>query len=427
MRKKEGNKLDMEEESETEDEEGSSEEEPDSEEDYFYPSRLNCTGSEYEEWRVKLEKKNIREYESKAKGLVVVERKCVTEESFFGVKTNEKTMSYAELTKETADKVMNLQGCLDDKGEVVTNEGKRFYNCKWGWMEKITTVEVSCKHVKGTVYVKHGHEARTDLTSFRGCNYNQGYCSTGDEMYLRWEVRPEVKESFEEVGSYDAVQINGHLLIEALGLVIDVKGGVNVTKWVDREFRVTKEKRKDQVVKALNSNEESITALRDELNSRFEYLVELIKSPKAQAIYLCKVWNRLRMIEKMTAIIDPTTYIREKTGNNLLVGRRAGDYVVAYPCVEKTKLSWIKKTGGKCYDGLPVKFEVNGSETIHKGFLLPRHNKIEVMGIEVNCHKKQPIITEVRGKLEWRSAQSEDTHVVNVSNVIDLTNQMREG
>ena len=36
---------------------------------YKLPSRLNCSGKEYEEWKVKLEKKNIKEYESKAQGL----------------------------------------------------------------------------------------------------------------------------------------------------------------------------------------------------------------------------------------------------------------------------------------------------------------------------------------------------------------------
>ena len=81
----------------------------------------------------------------------------------------------------------------------------------------------------------------------------------------------------------------------------------------------------------------------------------------------------------------------------------------------------------KCYDGLPVEFGVNGSEEIHEGFLLPKYNKIEVRGIEVNCHNKQPVITEVGGNLEWHSVHSKKIHIMNVSNVIDLTDQMKEG
>ena len=101
----------------------------------------------------------------------MVKRKCVTEKSFFGVKTNEKTLSYVELTRENADKLMDLESCQDETGEVVSTEGKQVYSCRWEWMKKVTTVEISCKHVKGSVYVRHGRDARTDLTSFRGCNY----------------------------------------------------------------------------------------------------------------------------------------------------------------------------------------------------------------------------------------------------------------
>lgn len=116
----------------------------------------------------------------------------------------------------------------------------------------------------------------------------------------------------------------------------------------------------------------------------------------------------------------------------MLVGRRAGNYIVAYPCVEVINLSWVDESEDKCYDGLPVEFGVNGSklngsEGIHKGFLLPKYNKIEVRGIEVNCHNKQPIITGVGGNLEWHSVHSKKIHIINVSNVIDLTDQMKEG
>lgn len=45
---------------------------------YKLPRLLNCTGGNYESWRIKLEKANVREYESEAWGLEIVKRECVT-------------------------------------------------------------------------------------------------------------------------------------------------------------------------------------------------------------------------------------------------------------------------------------------------------------------------------------------------------------
>ena len=61
------------------------------------------------------------------------------------------------------------------------------------------------------------------------------------------------------------------------------------------------------------------------MNRRVEYLTEMIRSPKAKASYLCDVWNKITKLERMAAKTDATGYIREKTKNDLLLGRAAGD------------------------------------------------------------------------------------------------------
>ena len=71
----------------------------------------------------------------------------------------------------------------------------------------------------------------------------------------------------------------------------------------------------------------------------------------------------------MMASADPTTYIRVKTNNSLITGKSAGNYVFAYPCLQVDDLQWIKEEAGrKCYDGIPVKYAIKGSDRVHRGF-----------------------------------------------------------
>ena len=391
---------------------------------YKLPSLLNCTKRHYEAWTIQLEKKNMKEFVSKAKGLLVVDRTCKTETSFFNVKTADKTKTYVDLTQDRAVELMEQESCINGKGVIVTTNGKQDYSCRWAWMETVTSTEVHCSYFEGLIYAKHGGIARTDLASFRGCDYNRGFCKTGNFMYITWEKAEEVTHDYEVVGNFSAVKIGSHLLIEKLGLALEIGNGSKADVWVDREFRVTKWA--EEKGKSLSSSEDSIAALRDEVNNRFEYLLELIKSPKAKAEYLCDIWNQLRKGERMLAMIDPTSYIREKTGRRLVTAMRAGDYVLAFPCLEVEVLDWAREEG-KCYNALSVRYRIPGDVKVHKGYMTPKHNIIETSGVEVDCHRRQPEVTEVGGRLEWHSAHSKEVLQVNTSGAIDLTLRLNEG
>ena len=106
---------------------------------YRVPSPLNCTGKEYKEWRVKVEKMNIKEYISKATGMIVVKRVCIAEESFWGVKTQDKSLSYVRLNRELEERPLEQNSCINEKGEVSLQMGKAGYTCNWGWMKKINS------------------------------------------------------------------------------------------------------------------------------------------------------------------------------------------------------------------------------------------------------------------------------------------------
>ena len=59
---------------------------------YKLPELLQCGNTQYENWEVKLYKKNIKEYKTTVKGLKIIERLCTTE--VLGSKNTGKTTKH---------------------------------------------------------------------------------------------------------------------------------------------------------------------------------------------------------------------------------------------------------------------------------------------------------------------------------------------
>lgn len=388
---------------------------------YRLPMLLNCSGGDYQNWRVKLEKANVREYESEAWGLEIVKRKCVTEENFWGTKTSEKSLTHILLGQEMAEKVAKSNGCITEEGAIVSENGKNQYDCRWEWMKKVDKTTVQCKRYQGKMVARHGGPYRTDLTSFHGCEYSEGFCKSSSGMMVGWKVVEMVEAEYESVGFFNAVKVNHHLLIEELGIAINLTGSGPV--WTDREFKITKMAPEEEIDEPTETKD-PLEALRDELNGRIEYVVEMMRSPKAKADYLCDVWNKIWQAERVIAGLDPTAYIRLKIGNQAVIAQKAGNFIVAFPCIKIDHWRWDEVTD-KCYNGLPVIYRVNGSTQEHRGYVV-KHNVIDRTAIEVSCHKKRAELVEVEGLVEWHSAYKEAV-MINTSRVVDLSDDFSKG
>ena len=184
---------------------------------------------------------------------------------------------------------------------------------------------------------------RSDLADFRNCNYKNGLCTTKDAKHLRWKIDTNVENEYIEVGTYNSIKINNTLAIEELGMAFKVQIPLPITNtWIDREFRLTKvAARKVLRRPKLKGEGNTIEALRDEIQSKFAFLIEMIKSPKSKMTYICDVLNDITRIERLWATINPTKYIRQKTGNTALVAEHAGDYIITWPCYKIDTYEWI--------------------------------------------------------------------------------------
>ena len=401
---------------------------------FSLPMPLNCgEPSNYKLWQVRLEKLNIREYSSKANSVQVFERTCKTGYSFFGVKTRTQWTKKLRLERDMAEQLINQHACIEANGKITMKLTEGAYDCRWKWMTKQETRTISCHLANGNIYARHDGRVKTDLTSFKGCRFEDQYCFTSDGVHLTWKVVPEVSLIYTVVDIFNATKIKNHLLISDLGMAFKIPESIlNTTKedfsWVDREYRLTK-LRMNKVVGShmLQADSDVIQALKNEINSKFAFLVDMMNSPTTKAAYLCEVWNQIYQTERSMAMMDPTLYIREKTKNPLLMAKALGDYVITYPCLAVEKYEWKMDETTKCYAGVPIRYKIKGSEEMFDGFLQPKYNNILTDGIEVECHEREKVFTNIDGNIQLHSIHTQKVVGLNESQAINLQHSPTPG
>ena len=393
---------------------------------YKLPEKINCGDKrDYQDWKITLKKKNIMEYKSEAKSLQILERKCETDTSFFNVKTKFLTTTKIKLNVDVAKQLLEQTSCINKEGELRLDELHKEYNCKWKWMSKVITVTWSCYFDKGLVLKVHNGEMRSNIASLKDCVYLAEYCYTTDGRHLKWLINIEEDNEYIMVGTFNATKFGNYMLIEELAMTFK-KPNNSKTTWNDREFRLNGSK----IITPLKGLKLGVTntidALRDELNSRFAYIVNMIQSPKAKASYLCDLYNEMYEAEYRSAKVDPTMYIRKKLNNTLLIAKTVGSYIFVYPCYEINEYKWITEND-TCHDGIPIKYRINNTDNYHIGYLKPKYNYIVPRTIQIDCHRRQTILTEVNGEIELHSPYKDTPLKLNMENVVNLQHRPLTG
>ena len=389
------------------------------------PGKLNCTDpNKYSQWTIKLEKLNVAEYESDAQGLLVIERTCETFTNFWSTKLiKDKTIKKLHLPQDIAMTLMKQRSCITAENTITMNNGDSKYSCEYGYLQNKITKTVTCHHYQGGLISRHDGTVRTDITSFENCIYSKQYCYTVDGTHLIWDVVDKVKQQYVEVGIFNATVLNNNILVNSLSMNFLLQNnsaavGLTIT---DREYRVTLIEQFSPPKVKLMSVPDDIQILQNEIDSKFSYLLHMISSPKAQLTYLCNVFNMLIDLEHISAANDATSYIRRKTNNQYLTAEKAGDFLVVWPCLEVESWSWHNAEANKsCYAGLPIKYNLAGSENTYMGYLQPKDNTILTSGIEVPCHEISNIYTSVNGIVELHTGHSANITKIDTSNAIPM-------
>jgi hypothetical protein len=256
-----------------------------------------------------------------------------------------------------------------------------------------------------------------------GCEYKKGFCATQTGKYLKWDKNRDLELEYIKVGKFNATKVGNHILIPLLAMTF--KKSTNNDTWVDRNFKLEGRKletnsRDNSKVATSDSDQasEKVKALREELQSKFAYLIDLIQSPMAKTQYLCDVFNALYQNERVLAAIDATLYIRGKLNDSALFAMHAGEFIVVYPCYEISNVTFTKEEG-KCHNGIPIKYKLPGKSE-RKGYLNPVYNNVMPRGIEIDCHTKGNTYSYVNGELNSHSPHGRDAERINMSSVFSL-------
>ena len=394
---------------------------------YELPSLMNCSEEQYQPWQVKLDKLNIKQYSTEARAVRVIQRKCVTEFSFFGAKSIiEQTSEAVVLDKKAAQILINQGSCIDQEGAITMDNGKDQFKCNYKWTQHTTTVVHDCYHYKGVVVATYNGQLRSDLTDMANCHYHNRYCVSSSGVHIEWDILQEVDRKYVEVGNFNGTKVGNRLLLPELGMSFDITHPAHEVgnEYYDREFRITLISQEEENLGRVQGTDE-IQVLKDEINSKLSFLENMIKSPHFKAKMLCSNYNNLAKLEQAIASADATHYIRYKTNNQLQIARKLGEFVLAFPCLAVKSYSW-NYNHSRCYQDVGVTYQLEGTDKVFQGYVDSRYNYVVTKSIEIDCHKQRAIYTDIDGQLVLHNGQGRPT-ALNVSRTEKLDYDLNRG
>ena len=396
---------------------------------YELPSPLNCTENKYEAWEVQLEKLNLKEYTSEAQALKIIKRTCTTEFSFWGTKSVlEQKTEKISVSQPLAHTLIHQGSCIDNTGDITNNNGNDQFRCDYNWPKKTTREKYDCYHYTGKLVATHNGQLRSDLADMTECDYRKKYCETISGVHVEWETIKEQQNEYIAVGQFNGTKIEDRLLIPELGMAFkieDLNDQKDNTIIYDREFRITILKRGHLEQEIQLKETDEIEVLKDEIDSKFSYLVNMVESPHFKAKMLCDIYNNLARMEQVVASADPTSYIRYKTNNQLQIARKLGNFVLAFPCLLVKSFSW-STNNSKCYQDIAINYQLEGTNKDFKGYVHHKYNYIIPESIEVDCHKRGAMYTDINGEFKIHNGQGKISKI-NITHSETLNYNLDQG
>ena len=335
------------------------------------------------------------------------------------------------MEKKIALTLMDQGSCVKGNGETTMNNGDGQIHCRYVRAKHVTTTSYDCHHREGRVIKAHKGDFRSDLATMTGCRYDSEYCYTANGIHIRWAMAREEQQEFKFIGQFNATKVDDKILIVELGMTLLVRGEKDAMIFHDRNFKIEvirkslePEKKEFAPPTVQGSEEEVISMLREEFASKIQFLLDMLQSGRTKAKILCDVYNYIAQQEIMLAVNDATTYIRYKTGNQLLIAKSLGEKVLAFPCIPVKTYRWINNSS-QCFEGIPIKFTLPNTKEEYTGYLQTPHNYINTKAIKVNCSNKGPTYTSVKEEILLHTKGEPLT--VNLTKTEQLTYGLNKG
>ena len=362
---------------------------------YAISDVFQCNENHYEVIKIELWKKNIKQYTSAAKSLLVEEKTCETYKSFGGGKSEEKKKKVINwYSDERYQNHMKKGTCEDENGmELTTPPFTKDYYCEYSWMKHRSFTTLSCLYQSGTVIAQHGGPMISDLGDVSNCEYQEGFCKNNRGIAFAWAPKQEEKEEWLKVGIFNASRVaDNHLLIGPLGLSFNLnqmakENEKNVYK--NDAFTVRIITNRGRRASKLEESDQ-IDMLKAEINRKLQFLADSLLAPAAQLNSMCRAIEFSLRLNKMLAKSNPTQFMRDMLKNDALIAQAtSNNFVKVWPCIQISGVTWRKVTEG-CYASIPITYAFNKRE--FKGFLEEQSGIIYDSSIEIPCTRSSPKI-----------------------------------
>ena len=367
---------------------------------YAISDVFKCDDQHYEVLEIELWKRNIKQYKSAAKSLVVQEKVCKTYKAFGGGKSTEKELNTVKWYSEDRYKNhMNKGTCEDEEGrEISSAPFIKDYYCEHSWMKHRVFKTLSCVYGTGSVIARHGGYMISDLGDVANCEYQKGFCRNSRGIAFAWV--PETEEDLEwlRVGTFNASKVaESHILIGSLGISFNLQA----MKVIETDTIFVNEAFKLRILRnrIKRSTEEALTLemLKQEINRKLQFLADKFASPAAQLNSLCKALELSFRLSKILVNSNPTQYMRDILNNSELIAQAtSNNYVKVWPCVKVPSMTW-RTVRSKCFAMVPITYMFNKEEYI--GFLDDQSGVIYDISVEVPCNIAIPKIFNYNGKV----------------------------
>ena len=390
------------------------------------PKEMNCNNTNTRKVRVTISKKNLKQYEVEARSLTIIDRGCTATYNFFGAKTKNKWEKRTALNKETAQKYLHNKHCGNTDKTIRKQPLTMPYKCEFSWPQSKTHVTRSCYFKEGKIVAEHNGFLFSALGDISHCKYMSGWCQTAAGIHIKWTPNNKIKEPYLFMGIHNATILGKHLIIPTYGMAFNLKsmnksdeGGNKVYRSHSFEVRILREavKSKNNISYEETSLGEKFRALQEEVSGKLQFIYDKLQAPTHQIQWLCQALQEINRVSNAMASANPTLYIREILKHKKVVARKAGAYIMVWPCGNVFEYKWAKLA--ECYKGIPIHYKLHKHSEYRLGFLDVETMEVHKNSIEISCDKHLTESVMVHDKL-WIHKSKHGATEVNTEGAIAL-------
>ena len=332
---------------------------------YQIEALQTCNNLKVDKVNIQLEVTNVKIYKTEAKGILIKEHICDTFTNFFNEKEQYENTNIVDITEENAKEMIDEQKCLSANGKYRYGEFKKSYECRYSYLKWRKTITNTCFFYSGFVIATHSGKVSSSISDTSGCNYNDGYCKAGN-THIKWTPDEKINKKYINMQETECMKVDSHIICDKLSKSFNLERFVYNSTEESYENDMWRIKIKNVVKDAglnlqVNLTAESdlgkqIEALKAEIQSKFQYIVDWYSSPKSRMNIMCLSILQINKITRASMKLYATEFAEILSNSQNVVAKATENYIAIWPCktINTTEFEFTKLKD--CYNHIPIKY-----------------------------------------------------------------------